>query len=180
MSTILVSHARIQGKEGEKISEVWKAIVSGAKKVETDLAILAPTSYHNHKEFISLIKEAVEKQPDVLILPFTPTEPNLVEEMVKILQQFKGKIVAINVPPTPEIKKKLPNIIGYVGPNEEETGILAAEMLLRRFRLKKIVITMHEKGHYGHELRIKGIEKNAKKHGVEIVKVYVGVAAPEL
>ena len=170
---ILVSHANILK------SEVWKAIVEGAiaeaKKLGMKLRIFSPKSYDSQKEFCSLVKKAVEEEPDVLILPFTPTEPGLAEEMMEILQRFSGKMVAINVPPTPETIRILPNIAGYVGMNEKAAGAEAAKTLLSdNKKTDELVIAEHKKNHLGHLLRVKGIEEIAKKCGVRVTEVFVG------
>lgn len=166
---VLVSHGRIKrtAEPGEKYSEVWTVICDGAeqeaqKTSGVNLEVLAPQRYHDHSEFVSLVNKAVQKNPDAIGLPFTPTEHKFVKKMVDILKGFKGKIIAVNVPPTPGIKGQLAKIVGYVGMNERAAGKLAAFWLRSQSIVKReIIVPKHEKGHYGFFLRIEGIKDMA-------------------
>ena len=140
IKVIIVLRGRIKGKKGEKVSESWKKISEGAvvkaEELNISLKVFSPKSYHDDDEFLLLVARAVKENPDVLIIPFT-----LAEKMTETLQGFSGKIVAINVPPTKEIRKNLPNFVGYVGMDQEEAGRLAAEKLLSHDRrINKFVV----------------------------------------
>jgi len=186
MKIALISHSRIgkTAEPGEKYSEVWAAICKGAeRKVRRaglsgvkNLKIFSPVSYHDHKEFLTLVDAAVGENPDALILPFMPTEDDLVKEMTEILSDYQGKIIAVNVPPTPEIEKRLKNIVGYVGMNEFEAGRMAVRRLfMENETIERIIVVEHEKGHYGHRLRTEGARKESYDSGIQkVVEIYVG------
>ena len=180
IKVIIVLRGRIKGKKGEKVSESWKKISEGAvvkaEELNISLKVFSPKSYHDDDEFLLLVARAVKENPDVLIIPFT-----LAEKMTETLQGFSGKIVAINVPPTKEIRKNLPNFVGYVGMDQEEAGRLAAEKLLSHDRrINKFVVLKHTEYNYSHEKRIEGIKEIAEEWRIEVVEVYVGAENQEI
>lgn len=185
---VLVSHSRIKemAEPGEKYSEVWTEIVDGAKeearKLGIDLTVLSPKSYHDNAEFLHNVKKAAEMQPAVIILPFTPTEKEIVDDFIHTLQDFQGKLIAVNVPPSPPYREALgEKIAGYVGMNEKEAGRMAVIWLLSNTPpgIEEIIIPTHERGHFAFTLRIDGVKEIASQQGVSVREVFVGVTDEE-
>jgi len=186
---VLASHSRIRDPQRpeQKYSEVWTDICRGAqwraKERSVVLDILSPLSYHEHDEFLKLVGIAVERKPDFLILPFTLLPSSGEEKLLDILDDFPGRIVAVNVPPSDLARARLgKRLAGYVGMNEYGAGQRAALELIQTlsdgFRynpeMKAIVVPKHEEGHYGHWLRIEGIKEVARIHGIPVREEFVG------
>lgn len=193
MKIELISHSRLFSPQnpGIKYSEVSTAIAEGAidwakKLPSVSLTVTGPKNYHQDDETISLLEAAVlDHKNDVIVFPFSP--PSKADnKIIKILQEFDGdEIIAVNVPANPKILKALDGkITGYAGPCEPEMGRRALRELVERSRVSApftdlvVTVVAHEKGHYGHSLRIKGIKKIAKKYP-DIDRVHVIEINPE-
>jgi len=181
---ILISFARIRKlvQSGEYHSEAWTDIIESAEREAERLGIhletMAPEeTYNDPKEFIYLVRTAVEKLNSFrgyernLYIPFHITNKELKKNLIKILQKFTGNIYAVNVPPDDEYRKKLKNIRGYIGMDEQALGEKLFDELVSKSSVKRIIVVRHEENQYGHDLRAKGVTTLAEKHGIEVFMV---------
>ena len=186
MKIEVINHSRLYSPNNPSVksSEVSTTISEGAlnqaaKMPNVELTITGPKNYHQVDEFIDMVENSVAHNGnDAIILPFSPQGKDG-DKLIKILKEFNGKVIAVNVPPSQKTIKALDGKIkGYVGPCEKEMGRRAVRELMIRSKAsiqfdELVIVTVgHEKNHYGHNLRIEGIKDIAKKY-CDITDVYV-------
>jgi len=179
-----ISHSRLKmtAGPGQKSSEVWSDIADGflkaANNSEVETRISGPMSYHDNEEYINLVAAAINRKPDAIVLPFSPSGKAR-EKFTNVLEGYDGNIVAVNVPPSPEQKKILgKRLLGYTGMNEFAAGETAArELIFRKWenKIMHILVLVHEKNHSGLELRVEGVKHGVKNYGFnpDVRAVYV-------
>ncbi|MFW6368729.1 MAG: sugar ABC transporter substrate-binding protein [Spirochaetota bacterium] len=140
----------------------WAVVVQGAEDAAeqfgVDLTYLGPEQY-DVGEFVDMIETAVEADPDGIAVTITDqsaVEPPLMEAIERDIP-----VVAINVPDDREPNERIPYLT-YVGADEYEVGVQAANRMLQEFEGEKPergVVLIHEPGHAGHEARSEGMEE---------------------
>jgi len=179
---MLVTHSRIFHPE-LKFSGVWNDIAIGFKNFLESLlkvpglflrysVLSLIKNYNNIEEYLEKVAEAITNNPDVLILPLTPKQGELEEQLLKMLEGYSGIIIAINVPPDENAMKRLKNLRGYVGMNEKGAGIKAAEKLFSTTRDFDCVYVPNDKlSHYGYEQRTQGIREVSDQYSIPVCTI---------
>lgn len=174
-----MSHSRIKDTIPESpYSEVWTDIAKGAlnasfeSKIINSTVIYSPKEYHSIPEFLCILDRAAKARPDYLIIPFSPESPQDHSKFIEILKKFKGKVVAVNVPPRKKDLSAINNVVGYVGMNECSAGEKAMEYIAGFQECDAVLIVEHEQAqHSGHALRIQGIKSVAEAYGIKTYEV---------
>ena len=172
---ILAIHSRIYPLSN-KCSATWTRIGKGFESFFLSLfpyimylIVSIRENYHDMEEYVELVEKVISKKPDVIVLPLTPKMGEHENRLLKILQEFKGQVVAINVPPNPKALKALKGKLrGYVGPNEVAFGTLAGKKLFEGQKPNIVYVPCDKPEHYGYQLRIRGLKKIAKKNNIHV------------
>lgn len=182
MNITLVTHSRIKNPENLPSSGVWTDIGTGFTDSLSELAktpgislkysvISLSKNYNEIREYLGKVAEAIANNPDVLILPLTPKQGVYEERLLKMLEEYNGIIIALNVPPDGNAMRKLEGKLrGYVGMNEIEAGRKAAKAFSGR-EFDCIYVPVDKPDHYGYSLRIKGIQEVYGSCGVPVIPV---------
>jgi len=183
LEIMLVTHSRIFHPE-LKFSGVWNDIANGFKAFLEELAKTSGLSlkysvvsllnnYNDIEEYLKKVEEAIVNNPDILILPLTPMQGEFEERLLKMLDGYRGIIIAINVPPDEKAMQKLKGKLrGYVGMNEKGAGRKAAERLFSEADYFDCIYIPDDKpGHYGYSLRKAGICEIARQYGVPVCTI---------
>ncbi|MDD4531145.1 MAG: substrate-binding domain-containing protein [Candidatus Pacebacteria bacterium] len=182
---VLVTHSRIFHPE-LKFSGVWNDIANGFKAFLEELAKTSGIplkysvlslfkNYNNIEEYLEKVEEAIVSNPDILILPLTPRQGEFEERLLKMLEGYRGIIIAINVPPDEKAMQRLKGKLrGYVGMDEKGAGRKAAERLFSEVDdFDCIYIPDDKPEHYGYYLRRTGAEEVARQYGVPVCTINI-------
>lgn len=179
-SVSYLSHTRLYNPNDpeRKYSFVWEDNKEGVlmevnnhPTLFSECTVWAPEEkYHDMVIYLDILRKVVILNPDVIIMPFTPKSGEFEDEMIKILKPYQGIIIAITAGPTEKAIKELPNLRGFVGPDESEMGQMAAEGIISTHRPKHVLIPNDKPNHAGYQERIKRIKEIASLYGVESVR----------
>jgi len=177
---VFLSHTRLFNplEPEKKWSTVWEDVKFGViTEVDAHPTLLnkctvfaTKDEYHSMPVYLLLLREAVALNPAAIVMPFTPASGKYEDELIEILKTYKGVIIAVTAGPSEKAQKELPNLRGFVGPDEGEMGRLAAA-ILSDHKAKHVIIPSDKPDHAGYLERIKAITEVAAIHGVESVKV---------
>ena len=191
--TIIVSPSRTKhvAWSGNHSSEHWTSVCDGIKQKEEkagrQVEIMSPRKfYHNGREYVSLVREAVRKLNDCpigykrkLILSFSVTDASLKRELIEILNSAVGvSIYGVDAPADQEFSSSVRGICGHIGIDERALG----RELLNEVpdSISNILVIRHQNNNYTLDLRIEGIKEMAeekskgreKKIGVVVLHTY--------
>ena len=175
-----LSHTRLRDENDpeKSYSFVWEESKNGFNSevdnhptIFSKSSVFAPIElYHDMPLYLDIIRMIVKLNPDVIVMPFTPTGGEYEDDLIKILKSYHGIIIAITAAPSERAKKELPNLRGFVGPDESEMGQLAAEGVIATHRPKHVLVPNDKPFHEGYRERILRITDVALSYGVESVK----------
>lgn len=177
MGIILITHSRIKHPT-LKFSGVWQAIVEGFLEIASRYSLRYEVlsllrNYNDIEEYLEKVAEAISKNPDVIILPLTPRQGKYEKKLIKMLDAFKGIIIAINVPPDMVFEQELKGKLrGYVGTNEKDSGRRAAQELFASRKIFDVIyVPVDKPDHYGYSLRIQGIREIAEEYKIPVCTI---------
>uniref|UniRef100_A0A7V4WKY6 Sugar ABC transporter substrate-binding protein n=1 Tax=Candidatus Caldatribacterium saccharofermentans TaxID=1454753 RepID=A0A7V4WKY6_9BACT len=128
---------------------------------------LGPAKY-SIEELVNMLNSAIATKPDGMAV--TITDPASVEGPLRKAIEQGIPVIAINVPdPRPE-GERIPYLF-YIGGDEYLSGKKAAERILATGKPKRAIVTIHEIGHIGLELRAKGFIEVMTANGVPAEKL---------
>lgn len=162
----------------KKNSPVWNDIEDGVKTesnnhpnvIDQCTVVFVEEAYNDIVLFLLLLAKVVSLNPEVIIMPFSAKPGKYEDELIKILKPYRGIIIAVNAAPSEKAKKELPNLRGFVGPNEKEMAEMAAENLLSSHRVKKIIIPNDKPNLGGYQERALKIREIAALYNIESVE----------
>jgi hypothetical protein len=175
-----LSHTRLRDDQNPKrdYSFVWEdskdgfvAEVKNHPTVFYKYQVFAPIEkYHDMPLYLDILKKVVEFNPDVIIMPFTPTGGEYEDGVIKILKPYRGIIIALTAAPSEKVLNELPNVRGFVGPDEKEMGRLAAQGVIANHRPRHVLIPNDKPYHQGYRERIQSITEVADSYDVKSVE----------
>ena len=119
---------------------------------------------------IERMETAIAEDPDILII--TATDPTAMRRTVKRATDRGIPVIAINVADTSPRDKRLPYLV-YIGGNEYEGGVEAANQVLTRGSPTKAACLNSFPGHIGLEERCAGWADTLEAAGIDTVQVNV-------
>lgn len=123
-------------------------------------------------KLVDMLNSAIAARPDGIAV--TITDPAAVDEPLRRAIALGIPVIAINVPDPRPAGERIPYLF-YVGGDEYLSGIRAAERMLSVKKPRRAVVTIHEVGHIGLELRAKGFIEVMTKAGVPAEKLTTGL-----
>lgn len=160
----------------------WGVVMRGAKDAgkmfNVDVTYSGPEKFSIQK-LVNMVETAIAAKPDGLIV--TITDQKALDKPLKDAIKKGIPVVAINVPDTRSFPNKIPYLC-YVGADDYKVGIEGAKRMLQEFapnKPKRAVISIHEVGHTGLELRAKGITEVFKAQGIPVDRLATSPNASE-
>ncbi|NOY08747.1 MAG: sugar ABC transporter substrate-binding protein [Spirochaetes bacterium] len=160
----------------------WGIVMRGAKDAgkmfNVDVTYLGPEKFSIQK-LVNMVETAIAAKPDGLVV--TITDQKALDKPLKDAIKKGIPVVAINVPDTRSFPDKIPYLV-YVGADDYKVGIEAAKRMLEEFapgKPKRGVVSIHEVGHTGLELRAKGITEVFKAQGIPVDRLATSPNASE-
>jgi len=126
-----------------------------------------PAKYSVEK-LVDMINSAVATRPDGIAV--TITDANAVEEPLRRAIEMGIPVIAINVPDHRPVGENIPYHF-YVGADEYLAGEKAARRILEGKKPERAIVTIHEIGHKGLELRAEGFIEVMTEAGVPAEKL---------
>jgi len=137
-------------------------LINQGTEDKVEAIYLGPPKY-SVEELVNMLNSAIATDPDGLAV--TITDPAAIERPLQGAISKGIPVIAINVPdPRPE-KERIPYLF-YIGGDEYLSGKKAAERILAVQKPKRAVVTIHEVGHMGLELRAQGFIEVMTQNGV--------------
>jgi hypothetical protein len=178
LASISQSRLSMEDEPEKKNSPVWNDIEGGVKTessnhpnvIDQCTVFFVKEAYNDIVLFLALLAKVVSLNPEVSIMPFSAKPGKYEDELIAILKPYRGIIIAVNAAPSERAKKELPNLRGFVGPNEKEMAEMAAENLLSSHRVKKIIIPNDKPNLGGYQERALKIREIAALYNVESVE----------
>lgn len=128
---------------------------------------LGPAKY-SIEELVNMLNSAIATKPDGIAV--TITDPASVDEPLRRAIAQGIPVIAINVPDPRPAGQKIPYLF-YVGGDEYLSGKKSAERILASFKPKRAIVTIHEVGHIGLEMRAQGFIEVMTANGVPAEKL---------
>ena len=176
VSIILITHSRIKHPT-LKFSGVWQAIVEGFLEATSKYSLKCEVfsllrNYNDIKEYLEKVAEAIAKNPDIIVLPLTPEQGEYEERLIKMLESYRGIVIAINVPPNFVFQQRLKGKLkGYVGTNEKDSGRKAARELFYSGKIFDVIYVIKDKDHFGYLKRTEGVHEIAGEYGIPVCTI---------
>lgn len=123
-------------------------------------------------ELVDMLNSAIAARPNGLAV--TITDPAAVDEPLRRAISLGIPVIAINVPDPRPAGERIPYLF-YIGGDEYLSGIRAAERMLSVKKPTRAIVTIHEVGHIGLELRAKGFIEVMTAAGVPAEKLVTGL-----
>ena len=120
------------------------------------------------EELVNMLNSAIATKPDGIAV--TITDPAALDAPLRKAIAAGIPVIAINVPDTRPEAERIPYLF-YVGGDEYLSGKKAAQRILAVHKPKRAVVTIHEIGHVGLELRAKGFIEVMTANGVPAEKL---------
>ncbi|MGQ9472569.1 MAG: sugar ABC transporter substrate-binding protein [Candidatus Caldatribacteriaceae bacterium] len=120
------------------------------------------------EELVNMLNSAIATKPDGIAV--TITDPASVDEPLRRAISQGIPVIAINVPDPRPAGEKIPYLF-YVGGDEYLSGKKAAEKILASGKPKRAIVTIHEVGHIGLEMRAQGFIEVMTANGVPAEKL---------
>jgi len=178
VASISQSRLFMEDEPDKKNSPVWNDVEDGVKTeagnhpnvIDQCTVFFVKEAYNDIVLFLALLAKVVSLNPEVIIMPFSAKPGKYEDELIAILKTYRGIIIAVNAAPSERAKKELPNLRGFVGPNEKEMAEMAAENLLSSHRVRKIIIPNDKPNLGGYQERAEKIREIASRYNVESVE----------
>lgn len=163
-----MKHSSVWRKIAEGFMEFFKQCPSTSYRVFSVIE-----NYNNTEEYLKKVSESIGENPDALVLPLTPKQDDSERRLLTMLEQYKGMVIAVNVPPDENAKSRLKGKLrGYVGMNEVAAGRLAADRLFSHTSdFDCIYIPVDKPDHFGYSLRIQGIKEVSGVLKIPVCKI---------
>jgi simple sugar transport system substrate-binding protein len=123
-------------------------------------------------ELVDMLNSAIAARPNGLAV--TITDPAAVDEPLRRAIALGIPVIAINVPDPRPAAERIPYMF-YIGGDEYLSGKRAAERMLSVRKPTRAVVTIHEVGHIGLELRAQGFIEVMTAAGVPAEKLVTGL-----
>jgi len=120
------------------------------------------------EELVNMLNSAIATRPDGIAV--TITDPAAVDGPLRRAIDLGIPIIAINVPDPRPRNEAIPYLF-YVGGDEYLSGKRAAEKILAYKKPTRALVTIHEIGHMGLELRAQGFIEVMNEAGVPAEKL---------
>jgi len=120
------------------------------------------------EQLVDMINSAVAARPDGIAV--TITDANAVEEPLRRAIEMGIPVIAINVPDHRPVGESIPYHF-YIGADEYLAGEKAARRILEVKKPERAIVTIHEIGHKGLELRAEGFIDVMTEAGVPAEKL---------
>jgi len=139
---------------------------------DTIKAIYFGPEVYSVTKLVDMLNSAIAARPNGIAA--TITDPAAVDEPLRRAIDLGIPVIAINVPDPRPAGERIPYLF-YVGGDEYLSGIRAAERMLSVKKPTRAVVTIHEVGHIGLELRAKGFIEVMTGAGVPAEKLATGL-----
>jgi simple sugar transport system substrate-binding protein len=126
-----------------------------------------PAKYSVEK-LVDMLNSAIATRPDGIAV--TITDPDALDQPLRRAIDMGIPVIAINVPDSRTADEAIPYLF-YVGGDEYLSGKRAAERILDHKKPQRAVVTIHEIGHMGLELRAQGFIEVMTEAGVPAEKL---------
>lgn len=123
-------------------------------------------------KLVDMLNSAIATRPDGIAA--TITDPAAVDEPLRRAIKLGIPVIAINVPDPRPAGERIPYLF-YIGGDEYLSGKKAAARMLSVRKPTRAVVTIHEVGHIGLELRAKGFIEVMSAAGVPAEKLATGL-----
>lgn len=162
---------------GEWFSEIFTEIAEaiydlGMAKGAHCKIFSVKEDYCDRDEYCEGLKKTTAKssERDILFTVFCYEDRE--DEVIDILKNYKGQIIAINSPASEKIKKALNGEIPYFGPDDRDLGVSLAEKALEYSKPhSKFYVVSHKRHYRPFSLRNDGIESLIDSKRIEHVFV---------
>ena len=158
----------------------WLTLSSKAfeeKFPNVTIEYVAPENFSVKKQ-VEMLKSAIAKNPDGLIVPITDAQA--LDPVLRDAIENQGiPVIAANIPDFREKDERIP-YLSYVGGDEYLTGYELGKRLARAAdngtipEINKVVTAIQHVGHTGLEMRAKGMADAMSEIGVEAEKLAIG------
>ena len=152
----------------------WGVVVKGVRDAgqmfNADVTYLGPETA-SIRELVDLLETAIAARPDGIVV--TITDQSAVDAPLRRAIADGIPVVAINVPDFRSDLDRIP-YLAYVGADEYQVGVQAANRMLQEFgatKPRRAVVLIQEVGHVGLETRARGIEDVFGEHGIPVDKL---------
>jgi len=135
---------------------------------DTVKATYSGPAKYSVEQLVDMLNSAIAARPDGIAV--TITDPDALDQPLRRAIDMGIPIIAINVPDSRPADEAIPYLF-YVGGDEYLSGKRAAERILEYKKPKRAVVTVHEIGHMGLELRAKGFIEVMTEAGVPAEKL---------
>mgnify|MGYP000002772788 FL=1 len=152
---------------------VMKGMKEGAEAItkgtgDTINATYSGPAKYSVEELINMLNSAIATKPDGIAV--TITDPAALDAPLRKAIAAGIPVIAINVPDSRPEAERIPYLF-YIGGDEYLSGKKAAQRILTVRKPKRAVVTVHEIGHMGLELRAKGFIEVMTANGVPAEKL---------
>ncbi len=152
---------------------VMKGMEDAAKFVakgtgDTINATYSGPAKYSVEELVNMLNSAIATRPDGIAV--TITDPAAVEAPLRRAIDMGIPIIAINVPDPRPRGEAIPYLF-YIGGDEYLSGKRAAERILAHKKPTRALVTIHEIGHMGLEMRAQGFIEVMTEAGVPAEKL---------
>lgn len=120
------------------------------------------------EQLVDMLNSAIATRPDGIAV--TITDPDALDQPLRRAIDMGIPVIAINVPDSRPADEAIPYLF-YVGGDEYLSGKRAAERILDHKKPQRAVVTIHEIGHMGLELRAQGFIEVMTEAGVPAEKL---------
>jgi len=120
------------------------------------------------EQLVDMLNSAIATRPDGIAV--TITDSDALEQPLRRAIDMGIPVIAINVPDSRPADEAIPYLF-YVGGDEYLSGKRAAERILNHKKPQRAVVTVHEIGHMGLELRAQGFIEVMTEAGVPAEKL---------
>ncbi len=135
---------------------------------DTIKATYSGPAKYSVEQLVDMLNSAIATRPDGIAV--TITDPAAVERPLRRAIDMGIPVIAINVPDPRPREEAIPYLF-YVGGDEYLSGKRAAERILAYKKPNRAVVTIHEIGHMGLELRAEGFIEVMSEAGVPAEKL---------
>ena len=143
------------------------AFITEGTEDEIKATYSGPAKY-SVEQLVDMLNSAIATKPDGIAV--TITDPDALDQPLRRAIDMGIPVIAINVPDSRPADESIPYLF-YIGGDEYLSGKLAAERILEYKKPERAVVTVHEIGHMGLELRAQGFIEVMTEAGVPAEKL---------
>ncbi|MDD5636059.1 MAG: sugar ABC transporter substrate-binding protein [Atribacterota bacterium] len=143
------------------------AFITEGTEDEIKATYSGPAKY-SVEQLVDMLNSAIATKPDGIAV--TITDPDALDQPLRRAIDMGIPVIAINVPDSRPADESIPYLF-YIGGDEYLSGKRAAERILEYKKPERAVVTVHEIGHMGLELRAQGFIEVMTEAGVPAEKL---------